>query len=93
MPEHPYRLLPPSGVRTRPSPPPITDRHHDRHRPIPDAFAADLVALEQELARMTVDVRAAAMTPEEIAAERESGRITLRGLLAGVCSASPPGHC
>lgn len=58
-----------------------------------EAFAEDLAKLEKELARMTNDVRAADMTPAEIEAELESGKVTVRGLLAGIYFAGGPGRC
>jgi predicted transcriptional regulator len=49
-----------------------------------DDFAEDLVKLEQALARMTVRVGAAGMTAAEVESELASGKVTARGLLAGI---------
>lgn len=55
--------------------------------------ADDRARMEEALARLVADTGAFRMTPAEMRAERESGVVTLRGLLAGVYFDHPPGHC
>lgn len=49
-----------------------------------EAIALDRAKLEAALARLTVDLGAATMTPAEVDAELASGEVTVRGLLAGI---------
>lgn len=52
----------------------------------------DQARLELALAGLTDDVKAQHMTAAEVDAERSSGRVTLRGLLAGMYFAGAPGR-